>query len=71
MTDMSKNDDGTFKLDPLGIVSDWYNKGNIHDTTSLEDIGKFIILHTMFIITFLELLVKCYIKYRNRLAKYI
>jgi len=52
-----------------------YRSGKDYDYSkeplSHEKTGKFIVLHMMFIIMFLELLVYCYIKYRNRLYIYI
>jgi len=50
------------------IVSSWYSHGQGYDylnelTSPSKEIGTFIVMHMMCIITFLELSVYCYIKY--------
>jgi len=52
----------------------WYGKGKKYDYDNEPlntDAGIFIVQDMMFIIIFLELLVNCYIKYRNKLTIYM
>jgi len=55
------------------IVADWYNTGanyNYDTEPSSETAGNFIVLHMIFIITFLELIENLYTKHRNRFTIY-
>jgi len=59
-----------------GIVSLWYSKADGYNyfaepSSPSKETGKFIVLHMMFITTFLELLVYCCIKYRNKITLYL
>jgi len=61
-------------LDPKTIVYTWYQFAKYYDystgISSNRFAGKFIVLYTLFIITFLEVSGKYYIKYRNKLIIY-
>jgi len=51
------------------IVTEWYKTGEGYkydEEPSSDTAGKFILLHMIFIITFLELIGNCYTKCRNK-----